>query len=233
MAEPVGCLRRLGCLVLLLLCAAGAWITRDRWRPFIPARVQRWIAGGAPAGLPADSTQNTSTWRPVTAAGASHAEHMMVALADKSGPAYTMLAPADFGAFVLTDVAGHVPPPNDSTEAAIIDHRFALRTSLDIKALGGRTAFGPIGGMLADREPMTLAGTVDVVRQGVAEFRVQQLTVHGISVPSWFIPDLVHKVEIGQHPAGLAPDALLLNIPPYVSDIRIVGSRVAMYRTVP
>ena len=137
----MGCFRRLGCLVVLVLLAAGAWITRDRWRPYIPARVQRWIAGAAPTGLPADSTPNASPWRPVTATGASHAEHLMVALADKSGPAYTMLAPSDFGAFVLMDVAGHVPPLEDSTEAAIIDHRFALRTSLDIKALGGRTAF--------------------------------------------------------------------------------------------
>src|SRR5579862_1174303 len=218
----MGCVRRIGCLVVLAVCLAGAWVTRDRWRPLIPSRVQRWIAGGAPSGPAADSTQNPTTWRPVTTGGASRAEHSILALADKSGPPYTMLLPADFGAFMLMDVAGHVPPPEDSTEAAIVDHRFALRTSLDIKALGGRTAFGPIGGLLADREAMTLAGTVDVVRPGVAEFHVQQLTVHGLSVPNWLIPNLVHKVEIGQHPAGLAPDALLLNIPPYVGDIRVV-----------
>ena len=109
---------------------------------------------------------------------------------------------------MLMDVAGHVPPPQDSTEAAVVDHTFALRMSLDIKALGGRTAFGPIGGMLADREPLTLSGTFDVVRPGVAEFHVQELSVHGLPVPTPLIPGLVHKVEIGQHPAGLASDAL-------------------------
>jgi len=134
---------------------------------------------------------------------------------------------------MLMDVAGHVPPPQDSTVAAVIDHTFALRTSLDIKALGGRTAFGPVGGMLADREPLTLSGIFDVVRPGVAEFHVQQLSVHGLAVPAPLIPSLVHKVEIGDHPAGLAPDALLLNVPRYVADIRLVNDRVAIYRTTP
>jgi hypothetical protein len=126
-----------------------------------------------------------------------------------------------------------VPPPDDSTQAAIVDHRLAFRTSLDIKALGARTALGTLGGVLADREPMVVAGTFDVVRPGVAEFRVQEVTVHGLSVPQSMISQLVHKIEAGPHPAGLAPEALLLNVPPYVADIRVVGGRIALYRNVP
>jgi hypothetical protein len=229
----VGCVRRLGCLVVLVALAAAAWVTRDRWGPHVPPEIRNWIPGGLHASAAADSAAPDPGWRSVTSGGASHAEHLILALANRSGPPYTSLLPSDFAAFMLMDVAGRVPPPEDSTQATILDRRLALRTSLDIKALGGRTAFGPLGGVLADREPLTLAGSLDVVRPGVAEFRVEQLTVKGVPVPSALIPELVHKVEAGPHPAGLAADALLLNVPPYVADIRIAGNRVAVYRSVP
>jgi hypothetical protein len=227
----VGCGRRLGCLFFLLLLGVAMWLTRDQWGAYLP-RLRHWLPseGQVPS---TDSTSRTVAWRPVTLGGASHAERLILALGDRGAPPYTTVLPADFGAFMLMDVAGHVPPPQDSTEAAVVDHTFALRMSLDIKALGGRTAFGPIGGMLADREPLTLSGTFDVVRPGVAEFHVQELSVHGLPVPTPLIPGLVHKVEIGQHPAGLASDALLLNVPQYVADIRLLSDKVAIYRTMP
>jgi len=171
-------------------------------------------------------------WQAITRGGASRTEHVLLGLSDRGGPPYVAVLPSDFAAFVLMDITGRVPPPEDSTEAAIVDHRLAIRTSLDIKTLGGRTAFGPIGGLLADREPLTLAGSFDVVRRGVAEFRVQTISVHGIAVPSPFIPQLVRKVEVGAHPPGLAPDALLVNVPPYVADIRVLPNRIALYRSV-
>ena len=227
----MGCGRRLGCLLLVLALAGAAWLTRDQWGVYLP-RVRRWLPSERPVRAP-DSTDRTVAWRPVTVGGASHAERLILALGERGAAPYAQILPADFAAFMLMDVAGHVPPPQDSTQAAIVDHTFALRMSLDIKALGGRTAFGPIGGVLADREPLTLSGTFDVVRPGVAEFHVTELSVHGLTVPAPLIPALVHKVEIGQHPAGLASDALLLNVPQYVADIRLASDRVAIYRTMP
>lgn len=229
----MGCGRRLGCIALLVVLAAAAWLARDRWPGWV-SRLERRIretAHGAPAAPRA--TADSVSWRPVTLGGASHAERLLLSLGDRGSAAYTSILPSDFASFMLMDIAGRVPPPQDSTEAAILDRQLAVRTSIDIKAFGGRTAFGPLGGLLADREPLTLAGTFDVVRPGVAEFHVEQLTVHGLAVPSPLIPPLVHKVEIGAHPAGLAPDALLLNVPPYVTDIRVVGARIAVYRSEP
>jgi len=217
---------------LLLALAAAAWVTRDRWSGQLQ-RLRAWLPGERHGTAVGDSTPAPVAWRAVTAGGASHAEHLILALADHASPPYTLLLPSDFAAFMMMDIAGRVPPPEDSAQAAIVDRRLALRTSLDIKALGGRTAFGPVGGVLADHEPLTLAGTVDIVRQGVAEFHVQQLSVHGLPVPPPLIPELVHKVEAGPHPAGLAADALLLNVPAFVVDIRIAGSKIAVYRAVP
>jgi hypothetical protein len=219
--------------MLLILLAAAAWLTRDRWSPWIP-RVRGRI-GAVPHARRArpDSVLATTDWQSVTPGGESHAEQLLLALGGRGSPPYTMLLPSDFAGFMLMDIAGQVPPPSDSTEAAIVDRALAVRTSLDIKALGGRSAFGPIGAVLADREPMTLAGTFDVVRPGVAEFHGRRVSVHGLPVPTPLIPELVRKFDGGQHPAGLASDALLLNVPRYVADIRIVESRIAIYRTIP
>jgi hypothetical protein len=217
--------------VFLVVLVALAWVTRDRWGAWLP-RARSWLPGGSQPRVDSAGT-SAAAWRPVTAGGASHAEHIILTLAVSSGPPFAAVLPSDFAAFMLVDLAGHLPPPDDSTQAAIVDHRLALRTSLDIKALGARTALGPLGGVLADREPMIVAGTFDVVRPGVAEFRVREVTIHGLSVPQPMIPQLVRKVEAGPHPAGLAPEALLLNVPPYVADIRVVGGRIALYRNVP
>jgi hypothetical protein len=217
---------------VLLALAGAAYVTRDRWSGQLQ-RVRDWLPGARHGVSARDSTPAAVPWQAVTAGGASHAEHLMLALGDHGSPPYTLLLPADFAAFMLMDVAGRVPPPDDSAQAAIVDRRLALRTALELKTLGGRTAFGPLGGVLADREPLMLAGTIDVVRRGVAEFHVQQLSVHGLPVPSPLIPELVHRIEAGPHPPGLASDALLVNVPPYVADIRVAGNRIAVYRALP
>jgi hypothetical protein len=218
---------------MLVLLLALAWVTRDQWGVWLPS-VRSLLPSRLPHFGAADTTTDrTIAWRPVTAGGASHAERIILGMGGRSSAAFVTVLPADFAAFMLADLAGHVPPAADSTDAAIVDHRLALRTWLDIKALGGRTALGPLVGVLADREPLTLAGTFDVVRPGVAEFHVQHLTVHGLAVPAPMIPQLVRKVEAGPHPAGLAPDALLLNVPPFVADIRVLGDKLALYRNVP
>jgi hypothetical protein len=211
--------------VVVLAVAILAWLTQDQWRPLIPTRYF-----GSPHR---DSSAAAVAWQPVTPGGASHTEHLMLTLGERSGPPYVMVLPADFAAFVLMDVAGRVPPAEDSTQAIIQDQELVLRTIVDLRALGGRAVLGPLANVLSDHEPVTVRGTFDVVRPSVAEFRVQGATMHGIAVPQGLIPDLVHRIEVGQHPAGLAPDGLLVNVPPFVSDIRITRGRIALYRTVP
>ena len=225
----MGCLRRVGCLLLIIAIAAVAWVARDQLADWFP-QLRSWIPGLSRRAA-GDGSAGDVVWRAITPGGASHAEQLLVGLEKRSAATYTNVLPSDFAAFFVKDVTGYVPPAKDSAQAAIVNRRLALRTSLDIDALGGRAAFGPVGKLLGEREPLTIAGTFDVVRPGVAEFRVQELTVHGLPVPSPLIPDLVRKVENGPHPAGLAPEALLLNVPPYVADIRVVGDRIAVYRT--
>jgi hypothetical protein len=218
----MGCARRLGCLLILALLACAAWLTRDHWL--------RWLPRGDHAG---STNTREGVWAPVTPGGANHAEHLILTLADHSAPVFTSMLPEDFAAFMLMDVTGRIPPAADSMEAAIIDHRLNLRASIDVKAMGIRASLGPLADIIGDRAPLSLAGTFDVVRPGTAEFRVEELRVHDIPVPPPLIPQVLRRIEKGAHPEGVAPDGLLLNVPAYIADIRVVGGRITLYKNLP
>lgn len=222
----MGCLRRLGCLVLLVVLAAGvAWITSDRWRPLLPA----WVPGTEDARAIAADTG----WAPVTSAGATRAEHALTALRDRSAKVYTTVSPADFAGYVLMDLSGRLPPDGDSTAAVVIANQLRVRTSLDIRALGGQHVWEPIFDVIGTRAPLAFAGTFDVVRPGVAEFRVSELSIHGVPVPGPMIPRLLRRVDSGLHPTGMAANALLVNVPAYVADIRATSGKILIYKSEP
>jgi hypothetical protein len=222
----MGCLRRLGCLVLLVVLAAGAaWITSSRWRPLLPA----WVPGTEDARAIAADTG----WAPVTPVGATRAEHALAALRDRSAKVYTSVSPADFAGYVLMDLSGRLPPDGDSTEAVVIANQLRVRTSLDIRALGGQQPWEPVFDLVGTRAPLILAGEFDVVRPGVAEFRVQELSIHGVPVPGPMIPRLLRRVDSGLHPIGMAANALLVNVPAYVADIRATSGKILIYKSEP
>ena len=174
-----------------------------------------------------------TTWVPLTERGAARADQTIARLGTQTSTVFVNIRPADFAAYVVMDIAGKLPPPNDTAVAQARTGALRLRTSLDLKQIGGETSLGPLGTLLHDRERLELAGTFDVVRRGVAEFRVDDVRVRDFSVPQSLIPTLVHRVENGPHPVGLASNGLLLNVPPYVADIRVTNGAVAVYKAVP
>jgi hypothetical protein len=222
----VGCLRRLGCLLLLAIMAAGAlWITSGRWLPLLPT----WVPGSASArAIAADSG-----WVLVTPAGATRAEHALTALREPSARVYTTVSPAEFAGYVLMDLSGRLPPAGDSTAAVVIENQLRVRTSLDIRALGGRDVWGFVSDLIGTRAPLVFAGTFDVVRPGIAEFRVDELAIHGLQVPGPMIPRLLRRVDSGLHPTGMAANALLVNVPAYVADIRASSGKILIYKSEP
>lgn len=225
----MGCLRRLGCLILLVALLVVAWVTRDQWRPWLPS----WVPGsGAPSAASAAAGADAA-WAPVTEAGAARAEAAVKALGDKKATVFTSIAPADFAAYMLMDLAGRLPDEADHAEAAVIGNELALRTSAELRTLLGRDPPRWVAAVIGQRLPIALAGTCDVVRSGVAEYRVQELRIHDVGVPGALIPQVIRRIEAGPHPAGLAANALLVNVPPYVADIRETRGRITLYKNEP
>ncbi len=108
-----------------------------------------------------------------------------------------------------------------------------MRAIVPIKDLAGTGALGPLGGLLNDRERISLGGSFRVVRPGLSEFQVREIKLRDFKVPSGAIPRLVQQLSRGNRPAGIAPDALPVTTPKSLADVRIANGRVTLYKTTP
>ena len=102
----MGCIARIGCLILLVCLAVGAWFTRDRWMSKITGKPV--VTSTAPRREPLSPT-----------AGAA-GKRKLDDLAKPSGPVFTNLSASEVASYVFQTVARTIPESADSAEAAII-----------------------------------------------------------------------------------------------------------------
>ena len=102
----MGCIARIGCLILLVCLAIGAWFTRDRWLPKIT---------GKPVG-----TSTTPGWEPLTPEAGATGKKKLEELARPSGPVFTNLSATEVASYVFQTLARTIPAKADSAEAAVI-----------------------------------------------------------------------------------------------------------------
>ena len=211
-------MRRLGCLFVLLVLCAVAWLTRDSWL----ARL-RGLRSGA-------STSGTTTWQPLTRDGAARASSALRRLSAPSGPAYTTIAPGDLAAYVLQELSRTLPASADSVEAAAIGDRLYVRAVVPIKDLGGSRTMGPLAALLGDRERILIGGTLRIIQPGQAELQVKELRVKDLAIPQPLIPRLIQQISRGERPPGLSSSGLLLRTPPYIGDVRVNDGKITLYK---
>ncbi len=217
----------MGCVaaVLALLIAALVFGTAGR------SRMRIWETHRRAAN---DAPRADTAWAPLTALGARQAEDQIVALgAGSSGPVFASVRPADFAAYMMLDVAGTLPPRADSARAAAGHGRLWIRTRADLATTLPEGMLGRGLALMGGRPPVELGGTVDIIRPGVAEFRVEALRIHDWSAPRALIPAIIRHLEAGRHPADVATDGLLLNLPAYVADVRMTPGKVVFYKSIP
>jgi hypothetical protein len=217
----VGCIRKLGCLVVLIVLAAALWLTRGRWLPLVRS-------GGGEAT--ASSTEGV--WEPLTTAGAERARKAIDGLAAKSGPVFANLRAGDVASYVFIALRRELPPSAENVSATVIGDRLYVRADVKLADVGGATVLGPLAGFLSDRETMMFGGTFEVLRPGLAEFHVKELKLRELSIPQRMIPKLVQKIGRGSRPEGVAPDALPLLVPQQIGDVRVARGRVTLYKNV-
>jgi hypothetical protein len=213
----MGCLSRLGCLVVLVVIGIVAWITSGQW--FMTHRTSAVTASGP-------------TWEPITPQGAERTRQMLTRLSQPSGPVFGNLSGADVASYVFQALARQLPRSADSVEAAVIADRLYIRASVKLQDLGGASVLGPLAGMLGDRERMQFGGTFHVIRPQLAEYEVKDIKVKDFSIPQAMIPRVLSQTERGSRPEGLSPDGLPLVVPKYLGDVRIANGRVTLYKTV-
>jgi hypothetical protein len=218
----MGCFRTIGCAVVLLAALAVAWFFRDD--------IMRMVDRGEPTAEAAADAQ----WAPLTTEGAARARTVVSRLEQRSGRVYENVAPADLSALVFEELSKQALPPSTAdAEAATIDRTLAIRANVRLSDFGGREVLGALGSMLDDRERVQFGGVLEVVRPGLAQYRVSALRIGRLDVPPPLIPRLIRRIGQGTRPEGIAADALPLEIPPYIGDVRIGSNEVTLIKGTP
>ena len=212
----MGCVRKLGCLVMLILAVAAGWVFRGKLLP----RSDRPIA--------ADSAV---VWEPLTDERATTAREAVARLARSNGPAFVSLSGGEVASYILTALRRQLPSSADSLEAAVIADRLHVRASVKVAELGAAGALGSLGSMLRERERVTFGGQFEIVRPGLVQYRLHELKVREFAIPRRLLPTIVSRIGRGSRPEGVAPEALPLEIPRHIGDVRIAGGKVTLYRT--
>ena len=180
----------------------------------------------------AESTSAAPVWEPLTPEGADRARTSVQLLSRPSGPVFTNIGGADLAAYIFDELSKQLPPSSQELEAAVIDDRLHVRALVKISDFGGSGSLGPLAAMLGDREPVEFGGTLELVRPGLAQYRVKVLRLRELSVPSRMIPRLLQRVARGSRPPGLGEDGLPLEIPAFIADVRIGQGRVTLYKSI-
>ncbi|MBC7788686.1 MAG: hypothetical protein H7Z74_01960 [Anaerolineae bacterium] len=209
----------IGCLVVLAAVAVAGWFLYPKWRDYR-------------ANEPASTS--AVVWEPLTAAAATQARTAIEKLGQPRGQVFANLRPGGVSSYVFEELSkGVLPPSAESIEAAVIGDQLFVRASVKLSDFGGKQTLGPIGAMLSDRERVQFGGTLEVIRPGLAQYRVKALQIRDFSIPPQLIPRLVRRIEEGKRPEGLAPEALPLVIPSYIGDVRIAKGKITLYKAVP
>ncbi|MEO7964439.1 MAG: hypothetical protein ABIT38_11100 [Gemmatimonadaceae bacterium] len=211
-----GCLRSIGCLVVLAVLAVVGWFSRDIWLP----RVTH--APPAPA----------LAWEPVTPDQTDHAKRVVESLSSKSGPVFANLTPAEASALVLGPLQERNPGTIERGEAAIVGKSLLVRATVDVSQLNGLDILGPLAGAIGKRPRVVLTGDLEIIGPGVGQFRVLDATIGEIHVPQQLIPQLVTKIGGIKRPATAARNGVVFAIPLYVGDVRVGKGHVTLYKSV-
>jgi hypothetical protein len=214
----MGCIARLGCLVLLAALAIGAWLTRDRW-------IRTVSSSATPA------TSAASAWEPLNPAAGERGKRAIDDLANSSGPVFRNLSASEVASYVFQTAARTIPASADSAEAAVIGDALYVRAVVPVKDIAGSGVLGPLAGLLNDRERLQLGGTFHVVRPGLSEFQIREIKLRDFKVPAGAIPRLVQQITHGARPEGVAADAIPVTTPRSLGDVRIANRRVTLYKT--
>ncbi len=213
----MGCIARIGCLIVLVCLAFGAWITRDRWMHTITGRPT--VTSSAPG------------WEPLTPTAGAAGKRKLDDLAKPSGPVFTNLSASEVASYVFQTVARTIPASADSAEAAVIGDALYVRAVVPVRDIAGTGVLGPLAGLLNDRERLQLGGAFRVIRPGLSEFEVREIKLRDFKVPAGAIPRLLKQISHGNRPEGVAANALAVTTPRTLADVRIANGKVTLYKS--
>lgn len=215
----MGCIARLGCLVLIAVLAIGGWYTKDLWLP------EKYRSHPV--------TTSSVKWQPVTTDGADRTRAALDKLSQPRGQVFQTLSAGDLASYVFAQLSSKLSGSAQNIETSVAGDVVSIRADVRLADLGGAGALGALGTMFNEREKVQLSGSFTVAKPGIAEFVLRDLKVRNFSVPTGMIPPLIKRLDQGPRPAGISENAIAVPIPRYVGDIRVANGKVTLYKTTP
>jgi hypothetical protein len=214
------CLGRLVLLLVVVALAAVLWLTRESWLRFLP-------------GSHGTAAVTEQVWEPLSPEAAARGKKAIDALGSRSGPVYTNLKGAEVASYIFERAGAALPAATDSAEAAVIGDALYVHAVVPTKDIAASGALGPFGGLLNDRESITLGGTFRVIRPGLSEFQVREVKLREFKLPTRAIPNLIRQLDRDARPDGVSPNGIPVRTPPALADVRIGNHRVTLYKALP
>lgn len=212
-----GCLKGVGCLVVLAVVAVVGWMTRDMWWTRVTGR----------------QPETQVTWTPVSVEPAASARQRVTALSRPGGAVYANLTPAEVAAMILAESGGRLPASVSDVEAAVIDERLSVRATVDLSDLRGVEGLGPLREFLTGKQRVTLTGSPSVAAQGQGRFRVDELKVGELSIPKRMISRVLAQIDRNDATSGEDQPTISFPLPRYIGDIRVSNGQVTLYKSAP
>ena len=208
-----GCLKAIGCLTVLIFATlALTWFSRDWWLPKTGLTVPPQVAA--------------ATWR--APGNALRADSALRRMTRKGGPAFANIEPNDLLAYIVRESRGMIPRTADSLQAAVVGDRFYLRFRVRTADLGS-DILGMMKYVVNERELVMFGGPLRVIRPGLSELQVKDVSLRTMRLPQMTIPTVLRQIGI-EHQSGLSDDGVPLATPPYIGDVRVANGRITVYR---
>lgn len=109
----------------------------------------------------------------------------------------------------------------DSVSVELFDGAVAVRGRVDTGRLPA--SFGPLGSLVAARERVEIRGPLDLVRVGRGEWRINQVTIRGIALPSTLWAPLLDAAVPG------ANTRITFPVDRWITGIRVTPEGAVLY----
>ena len=218
----MGCIGRIGCLIVLALVAAAAWWQRDRWLP----RLTDLMSGQHDSTAVAAGREGV--WQPLTVQGSERARRALAELERPNGPPTVAVSASDLGAYVYQELARQLPSSADSVEVMTAGDQLHVRAVVRVGEF--RDELGPLAAMLRDRERLQIGGTLRVVRPGLGELVVRETRVGQLPLPPGLVMKLLQRGSRRERPPGISEAGLPIRLPEHIGEIRVADGSVMVVR---
>jgi hypothetical protein len=240
----IGCLVRLFMAMVFGAILAVGYMTRDAWLPKLkgeitssaPAENAKGATKIPPRGAGASVSMTGAApeqWEALTPEAAARGRAAIADLNRKNGPVFVTMSGGDLAAFAVDSILRKSGAAKAGTQVFVRDDQIYVRGLVSAADLGGPKTLGPLTSLVTGKQQMTVRGKVEVLRPGMAQFRVDEIAVGDLKLPSAMIPKIVQRVEKKLRDPTIATNGIPLRVPKELADVRVAKGRITLYKSVP